>query len=242
VGELDNTGAPTLQAPFLTDALHRADWAGFTQLNIPVVSDQMNIPLIRSLEIEGSWRHDQYSDVGGISVPKVAFNWRVEDNIGLTIRGSWGTSFRAPGYGELSALLNNAIAAQNSAFNPNSNITINCNAPVGSGAFKLAHPSVGTGWDGTQNNAGVAGTTCGANARPVGLSFLGAGTVPIQAGLRQFVNTNQNKLGPERGNNFSFGGEIAPTIPLLRGLDIQATWYSIKINGTLQSFGNPTSN
>lgn len=245
VGELDNTGAPTLQAPFLTDALHRADWAGFAQLNIPVVSNEMNIPLIRKLEIEGSWRHDQYSDVGGISVPKIAFNWLVEENIGLTIRGSWGTSFRAPGYGELSALLNNAIAAQNpidTSLNPNSNITVNCNAPAGSGAFKLAHPSVGAGWNGATDNAGTAGTACGANARPVGLSFLGAGTVPIQAGLRQFVNTDQNKLGPERGNNFSFGGEIAPTFALLRGLDIQATWYSIKINGTLQSFGNPTSN
>ena len=56
------------------------------------------------------------------------------------------------------------------------------------------------------------------------------------------MNTNQNHLGPERGNNFSFGGELAPTYPLLRGLDIQATWYSIKINGTLSSFGNPTGN
>jgi len=26
------------------------------------------------LEFEGSWRHDQYSDVGGTSNPKVAFN------------------------------------------------------------------------------------------------------------------------------------------------------------------------
>ncbi len=245
VGELDNTGAPTLVAPSLTDALHRADWAGFTQLNIPVVSNEMNIPLIRRLDIEGSWRHDQYSDVGGISVPKVAFNWTVEDNIGLTIRGSWGTSFRAPGYGELSQLLNNAIAAQNpidTSLNPNSNISVNCNAPVGSGAYKLAHPSVGIGWTGGTDNASGIAIGCGANARPVGLSFLGAGTVPIQSGLRQYVNTNQNQLGPERGNNFSFGGEIAPTIPFLRGFDLQATWYSIKINGTLTSFGNPTSN
>lgn len=242
VSQFDSTGTPTLQAPLLTDALHRADWAVFTQLNLPIIGDANALPLIRRLEIEGSWRHDQYSDVGGISVPKVAFNWMVSEDIGLTIRGSWGTSFRAPGYGEVSPLLNNAIAAQNQIqLNPNSNITVNCDAGVGSGAYKLAHPSVGIGWNGTVDNVGSPAAACGAQARPTGISFLGAGTVPIQAGFREFVNTNQNKLGPERGNNFSFGGELSPTILGLRGLDIQATWYSIKINGTLSSFGNPTS-
>jgi hypothetical protein len=167
----------------------------------------------------------------------------VSEDVGLTLRGSWGTSFRAPGYGEISPLLNNNIAAQNqTSLNPNSNLPINCNAAAGSAANRLSHPSVGIGWNGVADNNGTSGISCGAAALPTGISFLGAGTVPIQAGLRQIVNTNQNFLGPERGNNFGFGGELAPTYPLLRGLDIQATWYSIKINGTLSSFGNPTGN
>ena len=240
VTNFDNTGAPTLQAPMLTDALHRTDWAFFTQLNIPVIGDANALPGIRRLDLEGSWRHDQYSDVGGISVPKIAFTWVVEENIGLTLRGSWGTSFRAPGYGELSPLLNNAIAAQNQLqLNPSSNISLNCDADPGSAAFRLAHPSIGIGWTGAVDNAGSG--ACGPNTKPTGISFLGAGTVPIEAGFRQFVSTDQNKLQPEKGNNFSFGGELAPTIPYLRGFDLQATWYSIKINGTLTSFGNPTS-
>ena len=143
VTQFDNTGAPTLQAPLLTDALHRADWAAFTQLNIPIVGDANQLPLIRRLEIEGSWRHDQYSDVGGISVPKIAFNWMVSEDIGLTLRGSWGTSFRAPGYGELSPLLNNAIAAQNqTALNPNSNIPVNCGSASG---FRRGSPVASLG-------------------------------------------------------------------------------------------------
>jgi hypothetical protein len=37
------------------------------------------------------------------------------------------------------------------------------------------------------------------------------------------------------------GAEFAPTT-FLRGLDIQATWYSVKITGVLRAFGNPTTN
>ncbi len=248
--EFDSTGTPTLNAPMLVDSLFRSDWAAFAQLNVPLVSDEMNIPLIRKLELEGSWRHDQYNDVGGISVPKVSFNWTVSEDIGLTVRGSWGTSFRAPGFGEVSPLANNAIAAQNdTALNPNSNITVNCSTPVDSAAYRLIHPKVGIGWNGTvDNNSALSALGCGAggvggnNAVPTGISFLGAASVPIANGFRQYVNTNENTLKPETGNNFSIGGEIAPQIAFLRGLDIQATWYSIKIDGALRSFGNPTSN
>ena len=51
-------------------------WAVFTQLNVPIFSDQNAIPFFRRLEFEASWRHDQYSDVGGTSNPKIGFNWR----------------------------------------------------------------------------------------------------------------------------------------------------------------------
>lgn len=248
VTQFDSTGTPTLNAPQLSDSEFRSEWAGFAQLNVPLVSDAMDIPLIRKLELEGSWRHDQYNDVGGISVPKVSFNWTVDENIGLTIRGSWGTSFRAPAFGESSPLLNNAIAAQNSPLNINSTINVNCSPTAGSGAYRLIHPSVGTGWNGGADNNSAAsavgcsdGTVGGANALPTGLSFLGGSAVSIENGLRQYVNTNQNSLKPESGNNFSIGGEIAPQIAFLRGLDIQATWYSIKITNVLAGFGNPTS-
>jgi outer membrane receptor protein involved in Fe transport len=248
VTQFDSTGTPTLTAPMLSDSEFRSDWAGFMQINVPVFSDLNNLPFVRKLELEGSWRHDQYNDVGGISVPKVSFNWTVDEDIGLTIRGSWGTSFRAPAFGETSPLLNNAIAAQNNtALNPSSNININCNPVAGSAAARLIHPSVGVGWTGANNNATASAMGCsdgsfgGANAVPTGISFLGGSAVSIESGFRQYVNTNQNSLKPESGNNYSIGGEIAPQIAFLRGLDIQATWYSIKITDVLAGFGNPTA-
>ncbi len=108
---LDNTGASSLIVPYQQDAQGRQVWAVFTQVNIPVFSEQNAMPFFRRVDLEFSWRHDQYSDVQGTSNPKVAFNWAPIDS--LTIRGTWGTSFRAPVFGELSPLANVAIAGQN---------------------------------------------------------------------------------------------------------------------------------
>jgi len=88
----------------IKDPRERQVWAFFTQLNIPVFSDQNALPGLRRLEFEASWRHDQYSDVGGTSNAKLAFNWNPFD--ALTIRGGWGQSFRAPNFGEFSPISN----------------------------------------------------------------------------------------------------------------------------------------
>ena len=108
---LDNTGASSLIVPYQQDAQGRQVWAVFTQVNIPIFSEQNALPGLRRVDLEFSWRHDQYSDVQGTSNPKVAFNWAPIDD--FTIRGTWGTSFRAPVFGELSPLANVAIAGQN---------------------------------------------------------------------------------------------------------------------------------
>src|SRR5205823_5112730 len=41
--------------------------------------------------------------------------------------------------------------------------------------------------------------------------------------------------------NYSIGFEIVPQFEFLRGFDLQATWYSIKINHVLTSFANVTA-
>ncbi len=68
--------------------------SAFAEVYVPLVSDDMDLPLIRTLTISGAVRYDHYSDVGDTTNPKLSGTWEVFD--GLTIRGSWGTSFRAP--------------------------------------------------------------------------------------------------------------------------------------------------
>src|SRR5258705_179295 len=87
-------------------------WAGFVQVNVPVFGDANAIPLIRRLDLEASWRHDQYHGtlVGGTSNPKVGFTWELSEDLGATVRGSWGTSFRFANAGEYSEVASSAIA------------------------------------------------------------------------------------------------------------------------------------
>src|SRR5262249_15725389 len=38
-------------------------WAGYVQIDVPVLGDNFNFPLARKLDFEFSWRHDQYHGV-----------------------------------------------------------------------------------------------------------------------------------------------------------------------------------
>lgn len=73
---------------------HRSTASAFAELFVPLVSEDMNVPLIRALEIDAAVRYDNYSDFGGTTNPKIGATWTV--NNAISIRGSWGTSFRAP--------------------------------------------------------------------------------------------------------------------------------------------------
>ena len=227
--QVQNQTNPTIA--FLSDPEQRQVWAGFAQLNVPIIGDNNALPGIRKLELEGSWRHDQYSDVGGTSNPKVAFNWEISEDLGLTVRGSWGTSFRAPSFGEFSPISNvawNGWGLPTGLFTNNASISIACDPatglpPPGSGAAKLK----------------AAGFAC--NSQPAGISLNGGGKAAVDAHFRTYFNQTEQKLEPELSTNWGVGFDFAPT-SFLKGLDVQATWYSIKITGLLANFGNPTTN
>lgn len=66
----------------------------FAELIVPLVSEDNALPGIRKLVLDVAGRYDHYSDVGGTTNPKVGLIWEpVRD---FTLRGSFGTSFRAP--------------------------------------------------------------------------------------------------------------------------------------------------
>jgi len=210
-----------------SDPQSRQVWATFAQVNVPVFSDVNAIPFFRRLDFEASWRHDQYSDFGGTSNQKIGFNWAPIDD--LTLRGGWGTSFRAPNFGENSAIVNsawNAFGLPTNIFQNNAQIRIQCTdgLPVaGSGSEKLF-------------NAGFA-----CNSTPAGMSFNGGAKSPNLAGWREYRNQAGQVLQPEKSTNWTIGFDYSPSTNFLTGLNLQATYYIIKITGVLVGFGNPTS-
>ena len=60
---------------------------------------EIALPLSGSVELQLAARHEDYSDFGSTTNPKIALRWQLPD--GLALRGSWGTSFRAPTFTEL---------------------------------------------------------------------------------------------------------------------------------------------
>ncbi len=55
---------------------------------------EVNVPLIKDLEINLAGRYDHYSDVGGNFNPKVALRWQLSPRV--LMRGSYNQGFRAP--------------------------------------------------------------------------------------------------------------------------------------------------
>ncbi len=73
---------------------NREVYSAFAEALIPLVSDDMDIPLINSLELQVAARFEEFSDSSSAFVPRAALAWRpIED---ILLRGAWSQGFRAP--------------------------------------------------------------------------------------------------------------------------------------------------
>ena len=77
--------------------------AAYLEFAVPVVSPEMNVPLMRSLELQLAGRYEHYSDFGSIAKPKIAAAWDLLE--GWRVRGSWAQGFRAPNLEQTNATL-----------------------------------------------------------------------------------------------------------------------------------------
>jgi len=73
----------------------------FIEFAVPVVSPEMNIPLIYSLDLQVAGRAEHYSDFGSVAKPKIAMAWDIID--GLRVRASYSEGFRAPNLEQVNA-------------------------------------------------------------------------------------------------------------------------------------------
>ena len=81
--------------------------AAFAELNIPLVSSENRKRGAEHLELSIAARYEDYSDFGSTFNPKVGLAWGPAS--GLNVRGTWGTSFKAP----LLAQLNQGLSYAN---------------------------------------------------------------------------------------------------------------------------------
>ena len=207
------------------DALNRTIYAAFTQVNIPIVGDANKLPFVERLELELSGRYDNYSDSGHTSNPRISADWTVGE--GLTLRGSWGTNFVAPSFKAKSS----SIARNITPFNAQTFSALNTSTitacPTGATA-----PAPGSA-------AAILNPTCAsATNRPLGIQISSSGG---DGGLAGIVLPAGFSNGPETAKNWVLGLEYAPT-NFLNGLDVQLTWWRVRIDGQLQGLAPTTGN
>jgi iron complex outermembrane receptor protein len=108
------------QAPLLKYRQEVDSW--FFEFGIPLVTSTMNIPFVRSLDLDIAWRREEFNDTNLLLVtgspvqttatfvnvnpdenfegsPRVSL--RYQPIADITLRASWGQSFRSPSPGEL---------------------------------------------------------------------------------------------------------------------------------------------
>jgi len=109
--------------PNTFNAGYRDVYAGFSELNVPI---------LKSLDVTAAVRYDKYSDFGSTTNPKFAFRFQPMKEI--LVRGSWSKGFRAPSLYEL----NGAPVFTNSGGGQND--PVNCPGGTQTPAQQAAHP------------------------------------------------------------------------------------------------------
>lgn len=87
-------GSDMVASQFSAVDLERDIYAAFAELSVPMIGSENGRPGLRKLDLSIAARFEDYSDFGTTTNPKFGILWSPVD--GLALRGSWGTSFKAP--------------------------------------------------------------------------------------------------------------------------------------------------
>lgn len=83
--------------------------SAYVEFAVPLVSEDMGIPLVHRLDMQLAGRYEHYSDFGSVAKPKVALAWDLVD--GLRLRGSYSEGFRAPNLEQTNATQYSRLAS-----------------------------------------------------------------------------------------------------------------------------------
>ena len=73
----------------------REVYSAFAETFVPLVSEDMDIPLVHALDLQLAGRLEHFKDINETAiVPRAAASWTVVP--GITFRGAWSQGFRAP--------------------------------------------------------------------------------------------------------------------------------------------------
>lgn len=79
----------------------------FGEVQVPIISEDMELGFIQSLVLAGSVRYDHFSDVGDTTNPKIGVTLKPAS--WLSLRGNYSTSFNAPSPNDQLGVLRNTV-------------------------------------------------------------------------------------------------------------------------------------
>jgi outer membrane receptor protein involved in Fe transport len=105
--------------------------AYFGEVNIPIFSQLYHAPLLRQLNLSGSYRYEEYQSGGSAKNPRGGVAWRPFQ--WLLVRGSYGEGFKVPTLAQLTAptrVVNSSTVGTTSNLDPLRGNTVNAIYPV----------------------------------------------------------------------------------------------------------------
>jgi iron complex outermembrane receptor protein len=213
----------------------RQVYSTFLEANIPLVDDEMGVPLMRTLELDISGRYDKYSDFGDTKNPKIAVDWVLFD--GLKARGSYGTSFVAPTIHDAQNFNSQSnISGAGTPANPiilfNSTLPFNGGAGI-AGTWVSTAASCAAGHGTVVNSSGSTVAATDPSAAGCKIAF-GATNGSTTSAAFSVAGAN-GSLNPATGRSWSGGFDLdfSRAFGILPGLVVSATYWDINYRGLI---------
>jgi iron complex outermembrane receptor protein len=181
VTKTDNIGPAGYGSGFNVYNFARNVQSVYGEINVPVISPEMNIPLVQKFSVDVSGRYDHYSDVGPTKNPKFAADWTVIND--LKFRATYSTSFVAPQLDSVGDPALNYRAAYG-----------------GAGLYQTTTAFPTALYPGT---AGVL-PGCAANATTCNVGTATTPGITLQRGIGPTAK-------PQLGNGYTLGADYAPS-------------------------------
>jgi hypothetical protein len=218
----DNTHGPHVWNRLFQEQV-QTSYAIFGQVNIPVVSPEMGIPLVERFLIELGYRYDEYDNQEKpVWTRKIAGNWTL--GYGFTLRGAWGESFRVPSFNE------GGDRTRLAGFNPLGAYDNDTDVLV-LGCLNQGIPGASPGVALPGSVTAELNPTCSIDEA---LRQPGAISVELSGGGHARILRGQG-LSPMTLQQWSTGFRFAPTTGFLAGLDADVSWFRLEFRGLIDN-------
>jgi iron complex outermembrane receptor protein len=180
----------------------RSVLSAFAEANAPLISADMNVPLVQSLTIDVSARYDKYSDVGPTFNPKYGLDWKINDDV--KFRANYSTSFVAAPVGVA------GDPSKGGEYGGGASLAPNFNVPIAAFPTVVQLPGCGTPQVASQGYCALGGSTS-------------------SPGLSRQYGSALGGAKPQTGNGINLGVDVTPTF--LPGFVMNLTYFDQKYKG-----------